>query len=78
MTGYFVGVVRAPLTAVLIISEMTDSRAMVLPLLATAIIADGVSGFISPERLYHSLSKAFVLSPRREEVGAIHHVAIKT
>ncbi|MDQ0391239.1 chloride channel protein [Labrys monachus] len=61
MIGYFVGVVRAPLTAVLIISEMTDSRAMVLPLLATAIIADGVSALVCRERLYHALSKAFIL-----------------
>ena len=60
MIGYFVGVVRSPLTAVLIISEMTDSRAMVLPLLATAIIADGVSAFVCKDRLYHSLSQAVV------------------
>ncbi len=32
MIGYFVGVVRSPLTEVLIISEMTGSRAMSLPL----------------------------------------------
>lgn len=62
MIGYFVGVVRAPLTAVLIISEMTDSRAMVLPLLATAIIADGVSALLCKERLYHGMAKAFVTS----------------
>jgi H+/Cl- antiporter ClcA len=66
MIGYFVGVVRAPLTAVLIISEMTDSRAMVLPLLATAIIADGVSALVCRERLYHALAKAFHLPPQRE------------
>jgi H+/Cl- antiporter ClcA len=65
MIGYFVGVVRAPLTAVLIISEMTDSRAMVLPFLISAIIADGVSSLICKERLYHGLAKGFMkpLSP---------------
>jgi len=67
MTGYFVGVVRAPLTAVLIIAEMTDSRAMILPLLATAILADGVSAFICADRLYHSLSKGFLIRPAQEE-----------
>jgi H+/Cl- antiporter ClcA len=60
MIGYFVGVVRAPLTAVLIISEMTDSRAMVLPFLISAIIAESSSGLICKERLYHGLSKAFI------------------
>ena len=59
MIGYFVGVIRSPLTAVLIISEMTDSRAMILPLVATAIIADGVSALVCRERLYHGLAKAF-------------------
>jgi H+/Cl- antiporter ClcA len=68
MIGYFVGVVRAPLTGVLIISEMTDSRAMVLPLLAAAIIADGVSALVCRDRLYHALSKAFVL-PRHYEAA---------
>ena len=60
MIGYFVGVTRAPLTAVLIVSEMTDSRAMILPLFAAALIADGVSSIVCPERLYHGLSKAFL------------------
>jgi H+/Cl- antiporter ClcA len=59
MIGYFVGVVRSPLTAVLIVSEMTDSRAMILPLVATAIIADGVSALVCRERLYHGLAKGF-------------------
>lgn len=59
MIAYFVGVTRAPLTAVLIVSEMTDSRAMILPLFAAALIADGASAIVCPERIYHGLSKAF-------------------
>ncbi len=59
MNAYFAGVVRSPLTAVLIVSEMTDSRAMILPLVATAIIADGVSALVCRERLYHGLAKGF-------------------
>lgn len=59
MIGYFVGVIRSPLTAVLIISEMTDSRAMIVPLVATAIIADGISALVCRERLYHGLARAF-------------------
>lgn len=43
----------------LIISEMTDSRAMILPLVATAITADGVSALVCRERLYHGLAKGF-------------------
>jgi H+/Cl- antiporter ClcA len=60
MAAYFVGVVRAPLTAVIIITETTASRGMVLPLFATALIADAASALICRERLYHGLSKAFL------------------
>ncbi len=59
MTAYFVGVVRAPLTSVIIITEMTDGRSMLLALLATAIIAEGVASVVCPERLYHGLAKGF-------------------
>ncbi len=59
MVAYFVGVVRAPLTAVIILMETTASRSMILPLFATALIADATSALISPERIYHGLSRAF-------------------
>jgi len=59
MTAYFTGVVRAPLTAVIIISETTGSRAMLLPMLAAALIADFVAQAVSREKLYHALSKRF-------------------
>jgi H+/Cl- antiporter ClcA len=59
MTAYFTGVVRAPLTAVIIVSETTGSRAMLLPLLAAALVADFVARTVSPEKLYHGLSRRF-------------------
>lgn len=59
MAGYFTGVVRAPLTAVVIISEATASHGLLLPLLATALIADSASSLICPEKLYHGLPRAF-------------------
>ncbi|MEW9854913.1 chloride channel protein [Novosphingobium sp. M1R2S20] len=62
MVSYFVGVVRAPLTAVIIIMETTASRGLVIPLFAAALIADAVSALVCRERLYHGLSAAF-LSP---------------
>lgn len=59
MIGYFTGVVRAPLTAVVIISEATASRGLLLPLLATALIAEVTSSLVCRERLYHGLSRGF-------------------
>ncbi len=59
MIGYFVGVVRAPLTAVIILMETTASRGMIIPLFATAIIADAVSKLVCREKLYVGLSRSF-------------------
>ena len=60
MVAYFTGVVRAPLTAVIIISETTASRGLMIPLLASAITADFAAQFVSKERLYHGLSQRFL------------------
>jgi H+/Cl- antiporter ClcA len=59
MIGYFTGVVRAPLTSVIIMTEMTADHRMILPLFATALIADWVSAQVSPQKLYHALSRQF-------------------
>lgn len=67
MVAYFVGVVRAPLTAVIILTETTASRGMILPLFLTALLADGVSAMVCRERLYHGLSKAFLPREPKEE-----------
>ena len=66
MTGYFTGVVRAPLTAAIIISEATASHGLLLPLLATSLIANWVSSFVCEERLYHGLSSDYVARSEAE------------
>lgn len=68
MVAYFTAVVRAPLTSVIILSETTGSRGLLLPLLATALIADAVAQAVHRERLYHGLAKAF--EPKRAPVTA--------
>lgn len=70
MVGYFVGVVRAPLTAVIILMETTASRGMIVPLFLTAIIADTVSTLVCKEKLYHGLSSGFARPRRADEVEA--------
>ncbi|HEX5182186.1 MAG TPA: chloride channel protein [Allosphingosinicella sp.] len=73
MAAYFVGVVRAPLTAVIILSETTANRGMILPLFATALLADAASGLVCRERLYHGLSKPFaraIAPPRTADSAA--------
>lgn len=67
MVAYFTGVVRAPLTAVIIIVEATASRALILPLFMAALIAHSVSAMVCKERLYHGLAK-----PWRRALGQAH------
>ena len=57
MVAYFTGVVRAPLTAVIIIVEATASRGLILPLFLAALIAHAVSALVCKERLYHGLAR---------------------
>ncbi|WP_156255475.1 chloride channel protein [Sandarakinorhabdus oryzae] len=59
MAGYFTAVVRAPLTSVIIMMEMTADRSMILPLFATAIIADWVGARVCRPKLYKTLSRQF-------------------
>jgi H+/Cl- antiporter ClcA len=50
---------------VIIMSETTGSRGLMLPLLAAALIAEVTAPLICRERLYHGLSAAFL--PARPE-----------
>jgi H+/Cl- antiporter ClcA len=60
MVSYFAGVVQAPITAVVIVTEMTNDHAMVLPLMVAAVIAYGASRLVCSEGVYHALSKNFL------------------
>jgi len=60
MAAYFTGVVRAPLTAVFILTETTNSRGLMLPLMATALVADLVSRQVCETKLYEGLSETFL------------------
>ncbi|WP_246725012.1 chloride channel protein [Beijerinckia sp. L45] len=60
MASYLAGVVQTPITSFVIVSEMTQDHAMVIPLMVAALIADGVSKLVCKEGLYHALSKSFL------------------
>jgi len=57
MVSYLTGVVRAPITAFVITSEMTNDHAMVIPLMAAALIANAASQLVLDEGLYHALAR---------------------
>jgi len=60
MVSYFAGVVQAPITAFVIVTEMTDNHAMVVPLMAAALIAHASSRLICKEGVYHALARGFI------------------
>ena len=60
MAGYFAGVVQAPITAFVIVSEMTNDHSLVVPLMLTALIAYGTSRLVCREGVYHALSHRFM------------------
>lgn len=60
MVSYFTGVVQAPITSFVIVSEMTDNHQMLVPLMAAALIANGASKLLCREGVYHALAKRFL------------------
>ena len=60
MVAYFTGVVRAPLTAVIILTEATSNIGLLVPLFAAALIADWSGALVCRERLYHALARDFM------------------
>jgi H+/Cl- antiporter ClcA len=65
MAGYFAGVVQAPITAFVIITEMTADHRMVIPLMIAAVLGYGASRLINPEPLYHALAHDFIADTAR-------------
>jgi H+/Cl- antiporter ClcA len=60
MVSYFTGVVQAPITSFVIVSEMTDNHQMLIPLMAAALIANATSKLICKEGVYHALAKRYL------------------
>ncbi len=56
MVGYFSAVVQAPITATVIVMEMTNDGQVTVPLMATALLAFAVSRLICPRPLYGALA----------------------
>ena len=65
MAGYFAGVVQAPMTAFVIILEMTDDHRAVISIMAVAMLGYVTSRILSREPLYHGLSRVFIAAALR-------------
>ncbi len=69
MVGYFSGVVQAPLTAFIIVTEMTRENDMALPLMSCSLLAYGVSRMVCPHPLYKALAAPFRQPKNAETAG---------
>lgn len=67
MVGYFAGVVQSPITAFVILVEMTDARFMTMPLALAAMLAYEASKLVCPTALYEGLAESFLARVRAEE-----------
>ena len=75
MVSYFTGVVQAPITAFVIVMEMTDNHQMMLPLMACALIANGSSKLLCKEGVYHAQSGKFLAFARARAEAAAQQAA---
>ena len=60
MVGYFSAVVQTPITAFIIVMEMTDNQDLVLAMMATSLIATGTSKLICHKSIYFALAENFL------------------
>lgn len=56
MAGYLAAVTQSPLTSFVIVMEMTNGTGMVIPLMATALVASRISAIFTPP-LYEALAE---------------------
>jgi H+/Cl- antiporter ClcA len=68
MVAYFAGVTQAPITAFVIVLEITGKATDAVPLIAAGVIAAGIGRLIAPVSLYHSLARAFIAQEPLTEI----------
>jgi chloride channel protein, CIC family len=65
MVAYFSGVVQAPITAAVIVMEMTDNQHLTVPLLAASFLAFGISRLVCRRPIYGELARYFLQAQAR-------------
>lgn len=60
MAAFFSGVIRSPITAVIIVSEMTHNHSLLFPLLLAALSSYGTSFLVQKESLYMALARRYL------------------
>lgn len=74
MAGYFSGVVQSPLTATVIVIEMTSNPAMTVPVGIAAFLGAAASRIICPQPIYHALSTQFLRVVEKQPGGSAESI----
>ena len=74
MVSYFSGVVQAPITAAVIVMEMTDNQQVTVPLLAASFLAFGISRLVCRRPIYGALARYFLEAQTKS--AALAHAKI--
>ena len=69
MCAYLAGVTQAPLTSAVISMELTSNNDMLLPILATVLIARGASGLVCNTPIYRALAQQLLAAPPHPDAG---------
>lgn len=67
MAGFLAAMTQSPITAFVIVMEMTNNHQMLLPLMATAAIAYGISRSVCRMPLYHALAMPALYRAERKQ-----------
>ena len=67
MTAYFSGVTQAPITAFIIVLEISGRESLPVPLIAASVIAVAVSRIVCPVSLYHALANNFIVAMKKPD-----------
>ncbi|MDU0313136.1 chloride channel protein [Phycicoccus sp. M110.8] len=73
MGAVFAGAARAPITAVIILFELTGEYTIILPLMAAIVLATGISHRLSPDTIYTLKLRRRGVSLARPETLPVHH-----
>jgi H+/Cl- antiporter ClcA len=75
MAAYLAGVTQSPLTAAVISMEMTANQAMVIPILATCLLARAASALVCRTPVYRAFAERLVDEFRHERDTAVEKTA---
>lgn len=69
MVSYFSGIVQAPITSFVIVFEMTNNHALIVPIMAAALIGSAISRLVCPHPIYHTLAENALRQITRSETS---------